>query len=67
MNEPFVNARTRAGYSQDDMAWKLGIEQSSVAYWETGKNLPRFKHVIGKIRKIITAAIALTTMRIDGR
>ena len=27
----------------------------------------RFNHVIGKIRKIITAAIALTTMRIDGR
>lgn len=41
VNEPFVNARNRAGYSQDDVARKLGIDQSSVAYWETGKNLPR--------------------------
>lgn len=41
MNEPFVNARRRTGMSQMEVAQRLDIDQSSVAYWETGKNVPR--------------------------
>lgn len=41
MNMNFVNARKRTGMSQMEVARRLGIDQSSVAYWETGKNIPR--------------------------
>lgn len=41
MNKSFVAARERAGMSQHEVARRLGINQSSVAYWETGKNTPR--------------------------
>lgn len=41
MNEPFINARKRTGMSQNEVARRLGIDQSSVAYWETGRNIPR--------------------------
>lgn len=32
--------RKRAGYSQATLAQKLGVKQSSVCLWETGKNNP---------------------------
>ena len=33
-------ARTEAGVSQGALAKALGMEQTSVSQWETGKNLP---------------------------
>ena len=33
--------RERLGLSQEQLATKLGIRQSTVAMWETQKNLPR--------------------------
>ena len=41
MNKNFVEARRRTGMSQYEVARRLGIDQSSVAYWETGKRAPR--------------------------
>lgn len=41
MNMNFVKARMRTGMSQREVARRLGIDQSSVAYWETGKTIPR--------------------------
>lgn len=37
----FATARTKAGLTQTEVARRLGIDQSTVAYWETGKNTPR--------------------------
>ncbi len=41
MNMNFINARKRTGMSQTEVARRLGIDQSAVAYWETGKSIPR--------------------------
>ena len=41
MNESFIAARKRTGMSQAEVARRLDLDQSSVAYWETGKRLPR--------------------------
>ena len=37
----FKKLREKAGYSQLEIAQKLGLSQSTVAMWETGKNSPR--------------------------
>lgn len=34
-------ARTNAGFSQAEVARRLGVDQSAVSFWESGKNLPR--------------------------
>ena len=34
-------ARTNAGLSQTEAARRLGVDQSAVSYWESGKNIPR--------------------------
>ena len=36
-----VAARTNAGYTQTEAARRLGVDQSAVSYWESGKNTPR--------------------------
>jgi len=37
----FVSARENAGLSQREAAERLGVNQSTVCYWETGRNFPR--------------------------
>ncbi len=37
----FLSAREKAGLTQREVADKLNIDQSSVSWWETGKNNPR--------------------------
>lgn len=37
----FTQARIRAGLSQSEVARRLGIDQSTVSYWESGKKIPR--------------------------
>lgn len=37
----FLSARERAGFTQRQVADKLGIDQSAVSLWETGKTAPR--------------------------
>lgn len=34
-------ARTNAGFTQTEAAQRLGVDQSAVSYWESGKNIPR--------------------------
>ena len=35
------NARIKCGMTQEDLAKKLGVIQSAVSQWETGKSKPR--------------------------
>lgn len=37
----FIAARERAGLSQPDVARILGVDQSAVSHWETGRTKPR--------------------------
>ena len=37
----FASARKRAGLTQKELAEKLGVDQSAVSFWETGKRAPR--------------------------
>ena len=34
-------ARKNAGFSQAEVARRLGVDQSAVSFWESGKRLPR--------------------------
>ena len=34
-------ARTNAGLTQTEAARRLGVDQSSVSFWESGKKFPR--------------------------
>ena len=46
-------ARIRSGYSQDDLAAKVGVSQQSIAKWERGAASPRARRMTA-----LTAAIA---------
>lgn len=37
----FKNARIQAGYTQKEVAKKLGVSRTTVSMWETGSNFPR--------------------------
>ena len=37
----FESARKKAGLTQKGLAEKLGVDQSAVSFWETGKRAPR--------------------------
>ena len=37
----FVSARENAGLNQREAAKRLGVNQSTVCFWETGRNFPR--------------------------
>lgn len=37
----FASAREKSGLTQKEVAEKLRVDQSSVSWWETGKNNPR--------------------------
>lgn len=37
----FLNARTKAGISQEKAAAELGVSGAAVSMWETGKTQPR--------------------------
>ena len=42
-NVKFKKARERSGLSQQELAQALGVDQSTVCLWETGKTKPRAK------------------------
>jgi transcriptional regulator with XRE-family HTH domain len=48
-------ARVKAGYSQKELATKLGIAQSSVSAWGSGDTYPTIEHV-----KAITEILDVT-------
>lgn len=47
----FSSAREKAGMTQNEVANALGVNQSSVSLWESGRNLPRGKQMV-KLAKL---------------
>lgn len=41
----FAMARKRLGYTQTEIAEKIGVTQSTVSLWESGQTHPRTKHI----------------------
>ena len=39
------SARLAKGITQKDLAERMGIDQSAIAHWETGKTKPRFYRI----------------------
>ena len=37
----FLLPRLRMGLSQEEVAERMGVDQSAVSFWETGKTRPR--------------------------
>ena len=37
----FSSAREKVGLTQKEVAENLGVDQSAVSFWETGKTMPR--------------------------
>lgn len=37
----FVSARERVGMTQAEVAKAMGVDQSAVSFWETGRTAPR--------------------------
>ena len=37
----FASVRKQAGLTQKELAEKMGVDQSAVSFWETGKRFPR--------------------------
>ncbi|MDR0917293.1 MAG: helix-turn-helix domain-containing protein [Oscillospiraceae bacterium] len=48
--------RLRANLQQNELAAKLGVDQSSVSYWETGKTMPR-SDSLRKIADVLNCTI----------
>ncbi len=52
----FKSAREKSGMSQQELAQALGVDQSTVCLWETGKTKPRAK-LLPTIAKILGCSI----------
>ena len=55
-NDLFRSYRESKGYSQEDIAKKLGITQQAVERWENGKNNPKAETVY-KLAKILGMSV----------
>lgn len=60
----FANARKRANLSQADVAKEVGVDQSTVCLWETGKTKPRAS-ILPKIAAIY--GVTVDELLSDGR
>lgn len=47
----FSSAREKAGMTQNEVAKVLGVNQSAVSFWESGRNQPRAKQMV-KLAKL---------------
>ena len=47
----FSSAREKAGMTQNEVAQALGVNQSGVSFWESGRNQPRGKQMV-KLAKL---------------
>lgn len=52
----FKAARESRGLSQQDLAQALGVDQSTVCLWETGKTKPRAK-LLPKVARLLDCTI----------
>ena len=50
LHEALARARSRAGYSQDDIGAALGVNRAMVSYWETGSRRPNDRQLAGLAR-----------------
>lgn len=58
----FKRYRMARGYTLHDLAGKLDVATSTVAAWESGRNLPRPNHVPKLARLFEIDAVELTTI-----
>ena len=49
-NALILEARRRAGLTQTGLADRLGVPQSTIARWETGRIAPSFENVVRAVR-----------------
>lgn len=52
----FKKAREKSGLTQQDLAALLGVDQSAVCLWETGKTQPRAK-LLPKIAELLHCSV----------
>lgn len=41
-----IKLRDREGWSQEQLAEKLGVSRSTVAKWESGKGVPKIENLV---------------------
>lgn len=52
----FKKVREASGYTQQELAEKIGVDQSAVCLWETGKTSPRAK-LLPTIAKLLNCTV----------
>lgn len=52
----FKKAREKSGLTQQDLATLLGIDQSAVCCWETGRTQPRAK-LLPQIAELLNCSV----------
>ena len=52
----FKKAREASGMTQQELAKEIGVDQSAVCLWETGKTQPRAK-MLPRIAKILNCSV----------
>ncbi len=50
LGNSLFNARKKSGFSQEDIAGKLGVSRQTVSKWETGETLPDIRFISFIIR-----------------
>jgi len=56
VDEIIKTVRLARGLSQKELAGKVGVDQSAVAQWESGKTAPRFSR-LAKIAEVLECSI----------
>ena len=46
LSEKIMDLRKRSGWSQEELAERLGISRQSVSKWETGESIPDIDKII---------------------
>lgn len=52
----FLSARKSSGLTQKEVAEHVGVDQSAVSFWETGKNSPRAA-ILVKLSKLYNCTV----------
>lgn len=52
----FLSAREAAGLTQREVAEHMGVDQSAVSFWETGKTNPRASLLV-KLSKLYNCTV----------
>lgn len=55
-NLRFKTARERSGLTQQDVATAMGLDQSTVSLWESGKTQPRAK-LLPKLASLLNCTV----------